>query len=101
MSNILNLKYDWNIDTKTINDSYKTSTIPFNSSFKNIIVISLCLKTLSKTDDNFYNILDINNASISLGDYIIKLRNLLETTKEDYDIFSILKDIDGIINNKK
>lgn len=100
-SNILNLKYDWDIENKQLKD---LSSLKFNDTLKNILVISLCLDKLSSNDDNFYNILDINKNIISLGDYIIKLRNLLDNKNEEkktYDIFNILKDINGIISNKK
>jgi hypothetical protein len=100
-SNILNLKYDWDIENKQLKD---LSSLKINDTLKNILVISLCLDKLSSNDDNFYNILDINKNIISLGDYIIKLRNLLDNKNEEkktYDIFNILKDINGIISNKK
>lgn len=100
-SNILNLKYDWDIEKKLLKNS---TNLKINNTLKNILVISFCLDKLSSNDDNFYNILDINKNMISLGDYIIKLRNLLDNKKdekESYNIFNILKDIDGILYNKK
>ena len=100
-SNILNLRYDWDIENKQL---LRLSDSKINDTLKNILVISFCLDKLSSNDDNFYNILDINKNIISLGDYIIKLRNLLDNKNEErlnYDIFSILKDINGIITNKK
>ena len=100
-TNIFNLNFDWDINNKKIKSK---NTINTNHTINNIIVISYCLDKLSSDDDNFYNILDINKDMISLGDYIIKIRKLLDNsidTKNNYDIFNILKDINGIIKNKK
>jgi hypothetical protein len=100
-SNILNLKYDWNINNKELK---MNNYLKYNDTLNNIIFISYCLDILKSEDDNFYNILEINKKMISLGDYIIKLRNLLDNDleiKNNYDIFNILKDINGIIKNKK
>jgi len=103
-SNILRLKYDWDIEKKLLNNPADIADLKVNNTLKNILVISFCLKKLSSDDDNFYNILDINKNIISIGDYIIKLRNLLDKKSEDkknYDIFNILNDIDGILTNKE
>lgn len=102
-SNILSLKYDWDIENKLLNNPSDIADLKVNNTLKNILVISFCLKNLSSNDDNFYNILDINKSVISIGDYIIKLRNLLDKKSEDkknYDVFNILNDINDILTNK-
>ena len=99
-TNIFNLNFDWDINNKKIKSK---NTINTNHTINNIIIISYCLDKLSSDDDNFYNILDINKNMVSLGDYILKIRKLLDNsieTKNNYDIFNILKDINGIIKNK-
>lgn len=95
-ANILGLKYTWSADTdifavenESIIDTDKDVTK------RKIITISYVLQSSKTDEDNFFNVLSINEKINSLADYITKLDN-----KND-NIFSTLKDINDVLQMKK
>jgi hypothetical protein len=90
--NILGLKYTWSADSDIFSVE-KDRELEISN--RKVITISYVLQDSKTDEDNFFNVLSINEKINSLADYITKLDNKNET------IFSSLKDIHNILQMKK
>jgi len=92
IENILGLKYTWSANTDMFCiERGRENEIPS----RKIITISYALQTSKSEEDNYFNLLSINEKINSIADYITKLDNKNDT------IFSSLKDIHNILQVKR
>jgi len=92
--NILDLKYNWYIDDH-VEHIYENER--YNNVFdenRKVIVVSYKLLKYTTDDDNFYNILKMNENIKSIADYITKLYDVND------DVFDLLRDIIRLHINK-
>jgi hypothetical protein len=93
-NNIFNLEYNWSTYKNNVFLNRPPRNTKYQKTNRKIMTISYSLSKYGTDDDNYYNILE-NNANIrSFADFVTKLGYVND------DIFSLLKDINNILNRK-